>query len=122
MRGNRDGPGKGKVASSATFFAGKKRKVYEMQQDIRASNVREPLQEIRRHLFQMLVDDTILTRGAEAVLYAQIDEILHAPMLIWSNEEIYNSWANYLGRRTNSFDSGGDTEVSLFLWRKMDEL
>ena len=121
MQGNRDGPGKGKVACNAAFFAGKK-KMYEMPKDLQASNAREPLQEIRRRLFQMLVDDTILVRGAEAVLCAQIDEILHAPMLIWSNGEIYNSWANYLGRRTNSFDSSGDTEVSLFLWRKMDEL
>ena len=98
----------------ATFFAGKKRKVYEMQQDIRASNVREPLQEIRRRLFQILVDDTRLARGAEAVLCAQIDEILHAPMLIWSNGEIYNSWADYLEGRTKNYDSSGDTKVSLF--------
>lgn len=119
MRGSRDGPGKGKVACNAAFFTGKK-KMYEMQKDLQASGARDPLQVVRKRLFQMLRDDMIQTQ--EATLYAQIDEILHAPLLIWSNGERYNSWANYLGRRTNSFDSSRDTQVSLFLWRKMDEL
>lgn len=45
----------------------------------------------------------------------QIDEILHAPMLIWKNGVLYNNWANCLSNGTNSDDSSGDTEVSLFL-------
>lgn len=43
------------------------------------------------------------------------DERLHAPMLIWKNGVPYNSWAHCLSNRTNSDDSSGDTEVSLFL-------
>lgn len=117
MKRIRDGPGKRKVAVGAAFFAGKKAGMQTRKHQIELVSVKQDrLQEIRDKLYLMLIDsDVEMSQVAMTVLYTQIDEILHAPMLIWKNGVLYNSWANCLSNRTNSDDSSGDTEVSRFL-------
>lgn len=117
MRGIRDGPGKRKVAVGAAFFAGKKAGMQTRRHQIELVAAKQDrLQEIRDKLCLMMMDsDAEMSQDARTVLYTQIDEILHAPMLIWKNGVLYNSWANCLSNRTNSDDSSRDTEVSLFL-------
>ena len=117
MRGIRDGPGKRKVAVEAAFFAGEKTGMQTRKNQIESVAAKQDrLQEIRDKLCLMLMDsDVEMSQDAMIVLYKQIDEILYAPMLIWKNGVLYNSWANCLSSRTNSDDSSGDTEVSLFL-------
>lgn len=117
MRGIRDGPGKRKVAVEVAFFAGKKASMKTRRHEIESvSEKQDRLQEIRGKLCLMLMDsDVEMSQDAMIVLYKQIDEILHAPMLIWKNGVLYNSWANCLSNRTNSDVSSGDTEVSPFL-------
>lgn len=116
MKRIRDGPGKRKVAVGASFFVGKKAGLQTGKHRIKlVSEKQDRLQEIREKLCLMLMDsDVEMSQETKAVLYTQIDEILHAPMLIWKNGVLYNSWANCLNNRTNSDDSSGDTEVSLF--------
>ena len=117
MRGIRDGPGKRKVAVGAAFFAGKKAGMQTRKNQIESVAVKQDrLQEMRDKLWLMLMDsDAEMSQDARTVLYAQIDEILYAPMLIWKNGVLYNSWANCLSNRTNSDVSSGDTDVSPFL-------
>ena len=117
MRGIRDGPGKRKVAVEAAFFAGEKTGMQTRKNQIESVAAKQDrLQEIRDKLCLMLMDsDVEMSQDAMIVLYKQIDEILHAPMLIWKNGVLYNSWANCLNNRTNSDVSSGDTEVSPFL-------
>ena len=117
MRGIRDGPGKRKVAVGAAFFAGEKTGMQTRKNQIESVAAKQDrLQEIRDKLCLMLMDsDVEMSQDAMIVLYKQIDEILYAPMLIWKNGVLYNSWANCLNNRTNSDVSSGDTEVSLFL-------
>jgi len=112
----RDGPGKRKVAVEAAFFAGKKAGMQTRKHQINlVSTKQDRLQEMCDKLCLMLMDpDAEMSQDGRTVLYAKIDEILHAPMLIWKNGVLYNSWANCLSNRTNSDDSSGDTEVSLF--------
>ena len=117
MRGIRDGPGKRKVAVEAAFFAGEKTGMQTRKNQIESVAAKQDrLQEIRDKLCLMLMDsDVEMSQDAMIVLYKQIDEILYAPMLIWKNGVLYNSWANCLNNRTNSDVSSGDTEVSPFL-------
>lgn len=117
MRGIRDGPGKRKVAVKAAFFAGKITCKQTRRHEIESVSAKQDrLQEMRDKLCLMIMDpDAEMSQDTRTVLYAQIDEILHAPMLIWKNGVLYNSWANCLSNRTNSDDGSGDTEVSLFL-------
>ena len=117
MRGIRDGPGKRKVAVEAAFFAGKKAGMKTRRHEIESVSAKQDrLQEMRDKLWLMLMDsDVEMSQDATIALYKQIDEILNAPMLIWKNGVLYNSWANCLSNRTNSDVSSGDTEVSPFL-------
>ena len=117
MRGIRDGPGKSKVAVEAAFFAGGKAGMQTRRHQIEIVAIKQDrLQEIRDKLCLMIMDaDVEMSQETMAALYTQIDEMLHAPMLIWKNGVLYNSWANCLNNRTNSDDSRGDAEVSLFL-------
>ena len=117
MKRIRDGPGKRKVAVEAAFFAGKKAGMKTRKhQIILVSAKQDRLQEMRDKLCLMIMDpDAEMSQDARTVLYAQIDEILYAPMLIWKNGVLYNSWANCLSNRTNSDISIGDKEVSPFL-------
>lgn len=117
MRGIRDGPGKRKVAVEAAFFARKKAGMKTRRHEIESVSAKQDrLQEMRAKLWLMLMDsDAEMSQDAMIALYKQIDEILHAPMLIWKNGVLYNSWANCLSNRTNSDVSSGDTEVSPFL-------
>ena len=117
MKRIRDGPGKRKVAIGAAFFVGKKASVQAKKQRMEiVSGKKDRLQEIRNILCQMTMgSETEMSQDAMTVLYAQIDEMLHAPMLIWKNGVLYNSWANCLSNKSNSDDSSGDTEVSPFL-------
>jgi len=112
----RDGPGKRKAAVEAAFFAGKKPGMQTRKNQIESVPAKQDrLQEMRDKLCLMIMDpDAEMSQDARTVLYAQIDAILHAPMLIWKNGVLYNSWANCMSNRTNSDDSSGDTEVSLF--------
>ena len=117
MKRIRDGPGKRKVAVEAAFFAGKISGMQTWRHEIESvSTKQDRLQEMRDKLCLMIMDsDAEMSQDTRTVLYAQIDEILHAPMLIWKNGVLYNSWANCLSNRTNSDVNSGDTEVSLFL-------
>ena len=117
MRGIRDGPGKRKVAVEAAFFAGKKAGMKTRRHEIESVSAKQDrLQEMRDKLWLMLMDsDVEMSQDATIALYKQIDEILNAPMLIWKNGVLYNSWANCLSNRKNSDNSSGDTEVSPFL-------
>lgn len=116
MKRIRDGPGKRKVAIGAAFFVGKKTSVQAKKQRMEiVSGKKDRLQEIRNILCQMTMgSETEVSQDAMTVLYAQIDEMLHAPLLIWKNGVCYNSWANCLSNKSNSDDSRGDTKVSLF--------
>ena len=117
MKRIRDGPGKRKVAVEAAFFAGKKTGMQTRKHQIESVAAKQDrLQEIRDKLCLMLMDsDVEMPQDTMTALYKQIDEMLHAPMLIWKNGVLYNSWANCLSNRINSDVSSGDTEVSLFL-------
>ena len=117
MKRIRDGPGKRKVAVGAAFFVGEKTGVQTGKHRIKlVPKKQDRLQEIRDKLCLMLMDsDVEMSQETKAVLYAQVDEILHAPMLIWKNGVLYNNWANCLSNRTNSDDSSGDMKVSPFL-------
>ena len=117
MKRIRDGPGKRKVAVEAAFFAGKKAGMKTRRHEIESVSAKQDrLQEMRDKLWLMLMDsDVEMSQDAMIALYKQIDEILNAPMLIWKNGVLYNSWANCLSNRINSDVSSGDTEVSPFL-------
>lgn len=101
MRGIRDGPGKRKVAVEAAFFAGKKAGMKTRRHEIESVSAKQDrLQEMRDKLWLMLMDsDVEMSQDAMIALYKQIDEILNAPMLIWKNGVLYNSWANCLSNR-----------------------
>lgn len=107
MRGIRDGPGNERVAVEAAFFAGKKAGMQTWKHQIEIVAVKQDrLQEIREKLCLMLMNSKVeMSQDARVDLYTQIDEMLHAPMLIWKNGVLYNSWANCLNNRTNSDDS-----------------
>ena len=114
MRGIRDGPGKHKAVVWTAFFAGIKRKVPE-QTAYNAAD-KKPLEKIRKHLYEIMTEaDAEISGKTREVIYLQIDEILHTPMLIWENGVCYRSWAECLGE-TNCYNSSrGDAEVSPFL-------
>ena len=117
MRGIRDGPGNEKAAKDVAFFAGIKEGIQTRKQRIElVLEKKYRFQAVRDKLFMMLMDSNAeMSQDAMTDLYTQIDEILHAPMLIWKNGVLYNSWSDCLNNQTNSDDSSGDTEVSPFL-------
>ena len=73
------------------------------------------LEKVREKLLWMSVDeDKGLSREKITALQVQIDEMLHAPMLIWKSGVLYRSWAQCLSNKIMD-DSRGDAEVSPFL-------
>lgn len=117
----RDGPGKEKAATNAAFFAERKRNV-QSKLELPGCEVKscDRLQEVRQRLLQMLGDgDSKAKPETHAIMQRQIDEVLYAPMLIWENGLIYNSWSHLLGRQKNN-KIRGDAEVSPFLMEETE--
>ena len=123
MNRSRDKPGKLKAVIKNAFFVGKQTKV-QPAPACKAADI-NPLERVRKYLYEIMIDaDKGSFEKTKEELYLQIDEMLHAPILIWKNGVCYGSWGEYLENETNSYDSysKGDTVVSLFLLEENDEL